>query len=105
MHIEYAKESYDRQKNQKHVLPMSDLTILKHLAMDQVLDLAENVGDDKTKSIAQTMKETAKGNHRYRKVTDAQRTAVAAFLLQKYQTAKAVLAAAFNVPESEMFDN
>lgn len=78
--------------------------ILMAVAEDKdTLDLIIKVGDDKHRAIAETISDIKKSNNRYRKVTLNQKRAIAQFLVEKFGTARAALAAAAGVTEQEMF--
>ncbi len=99
MHIDYAREvvEYHEDNYDEH-----NMTILKSMcAESEVMKIAESMGVEKVFSICKTMREAT--HSRYNKITDKQRHAVAAALLEKYGTARAVLALAFNKTELEMF--
>lgn len=99
MHIDYAREvvEYHEDNFDDH-----NLTILKSLAPEgEVMRVAESFGDQKIIDICSTMRESQKS--KYKKITDKQRHAIAAFLLEKLGTARAVLASAFGTTEAEMF--
>lgn len=99
MHIDYAREvvEYHEDDFDDH-----NLTILKSLAPEtEVIRVAESFGNEKISSICATMRDAQKS--KYKKITDKQRYAVAAFLLEQFGTARAVLAKAFNTTESDMF--
>jgi len=103
MHIDFAKEVYESNKNQKYCAPVSDQHILEILAIDQMLDLCVKIGDEKIQTIAKSMKEAE--NNRYKKVTEKQKYAIAKFLLDNFHDAKEAIAAAFNKTASEMFSS
>ena len=103
MHIDYAREMVERVENDTF-LKGDQRYMIKSVADErEILALVEKVGDAKHAEIAATMREIKKNGGRYRKVTDKQKTAVALFLLEKFGTARAVLAAAFDKTEAEMF--
>ncbi|HUU87125.1 MAG TPA: hypothetical protein VMX17_05155 [Candidatus Glassbacteria bacterium] len=109
MHIDIVKEFYYNKKYQQIVEQLDDFSIIKLLAIDEIVDLAFDVGDEKTRSIAKTMKDSVgyKNNSTlgYKKITILQRHAIAKYLLEKYKTAKSIIACAYNVNEEELFND
>ena len=103
MHIDYAKELVERVENDPF-LKGDQQYILKTVATErEILALIDQVGDEKHQSIAATVREIKSAVLRYRTVTNKQKTAIVLFLLAKFGTARAVLAAAFATTEREMF--
>lgn len=102
MHIDYAKECFLARETPKHSQPFTNLQLTElFIHESEFLKLVDDLGDEKLSSIASTVRASA-GN-RHAKVTANQKYALAAPLLKKYKTARAVYAAAFGVTEAEMF--
>jgi hypothetical protein len=103
MHIDYAKELVEHYEADSQIQGDS-FVILSTVATEaELLALIEQHGDDKHRSIAATVREIQGANNRYRKVTSAQKAALARHLLDLFGTARAALAAAFATTEQEMF--
>lgn len=99
MHIEYAADAVIRAEKNG-----SDRAVLECYADDGVLlKLVDQLGDEKAKSIAETVRAAAKT--RFAKVTSKQRWALATAILNKYPTARAAFAAAYNVSEEAFIAN
>lgn len=105
MHVDYVREVYYKLKNQKLCEPFADLEILKRLATDELVDLAHKQGNEKVRSICETMMKS-KGyrlaGEGHKKITDKQQFAIAFFLLETFGTAKRVIAEAFNINEEDV---
>lgn len=102
MHIDYAAEALVGMESPKHVAPFPAQSIVEAFAAEkEFLDLALSLRDEKICSIAGTVK-SSESNH-YKKVTHAQKHALASALLVKFGTARAVYAAAFGVSQMQMF--
>lgn len=102
MHIDYAKECFLARETPKHSQPFTELQLTElFIHESEFLKLVDGLGDEKLSSIAATVRASA--NSRYEKVTANQKYALAAPLLKKYKTARAVYAAAFGVTEATMF--
>lgn len=100
---EYERELVERIENDSFHQG-NPIVILMAVAEDKnILDLVVKVGDDKHRSIAATVADIKASNNRYRKVTLNQKRAIAKFLVEKFGTARAALAAAAGVTEQEMF--
>jgi hypothetical protein len=59
MHVDYAREFYYRLKNGKNSDPASDYKIMLRLAMDDLVDFAHEIGDEKIKSRCETMQKSS----------------------------------------------
>lgn len=57
MHIDFVRETYHQLKFPKYVDPMPDLHILQRLTEDDFIDYCSGHGDEKIKSISETMKQ------------------------------------------------
>lgn len=100
---EYERELVERVENDSFQKG-NPIVILMAVAEDKgILDLVSKVGDDKHRSIADTIRDIKKSTNRYRKVTTNQKRAIALHLVEKFGTARAALAAAAGVTEQEMF--
>lgn len=100
---EYERELVERIENDSFHQG-NPIVILMAVAEDKnILDLVVKVGDDKHRSIAATVADIKASNNRYRKVTLNQKRAIAKFLVEKFGTARAAMAAAAGVTEQEMF--
>jgi hypothetical protein len=109
MHKDYAIEVYKKLKYPKYVEPISDISILKVLLNDELIDFAELQGDEKIASICQHLKECIgyRNNSKFsthKKMTENQKLAVANFLIGKFDNLKTVIAQAFGIAE-EYIDN
>ncbi len=102
MHIDYAKECFLARETPKHSPPFTQMQLTEMFIHEpEFLKLVDGLADEKLSSIADTVRASAK--NRYAKVTANQKYALAAPLLKKYKTARAVYAAAFSVAEATMF--
>lgn len=96
MHIEYAADAVIRCSGR------SESYVLEAYADDEVLLLLiDEMGSEKACSIAKTVREIKKAVRSHRRVTAAQRHAIAKELLDTYKTAQAALAAAYGVTEAQ----
>lgn len=100
MHIDWVKETVaDHERDHPSRF---NTTILKSLCSEpELLALAESCGNEKIAGICANVRAAA--SHRYKKVTDNQRIALAAFLLEQFGSARAALAKAMGSTEQEMF--
>lgn len=102
MHMDYAKELVERYENDRFLSENADEHIANAIIVEPVvLALIDRVGDEKHRSIVESIREAE--NSRYKRVTQAQKIALVDFLLEKYGTARAILAAVYGVTENEMF--
>lgn len=100
---EYERELVERVENDSFQKG-NPIIILMAVAEDKdILDFVAKVGDDKHRSIAETISDIKRSTNRYRKVTMNQKRAIAQFLVEKFGSARAALAAAAGVTEMEMF--
>ncbi len=104
MHVEVAIEIYKNLKFPKHVEPFSDLAIMKKLSNDEFVDYCANQNENiKIKSIAESMKSSY--GYRYnscnirKKITEKQRTAIALYLLEKFESAKKAIEIVYDINE------
>ena len=103
MHIDYIKEMVERVENDSFQKG-DPIVILMNVAEDKdILDLIAKVGDEKHRSIAETMTAAKASGNKYRKVTLNQKRAIAQHLLELFGSARAALAAAFETTEQAMF--
>ena len=90
--IEYHERNFPRNHNE---------TIVRALCTEsELLKLAIALNDEKITGICATVKEIKSSRHR--RVTDKQIGALQGALLKKYGTARAIIAAAFNVNADEL---
>lgn len=104
MHIEYAADLLVRAESPRYGEARSHQQTIELVAAEkEFLALAEKIGDEKISSIVMTMRSAA--TSRYAKVTARQKFAIAAALLAKHGTARAVFAAAYGVSEDDFMGN
>jgi len=103
MHIDYARELVERKEADSYIKGDSRAILEAVAGESELLNLVIAEGDDKHRDIATTMLEITRQRRSRRKITAKQVYAIVSFLLEKYGTARAALAAAFGVSEAEMF--
>lgn len=105
MHKDFAREFFYKAKHSP-TGEKSDAWIMKMLSLDEFVDFAKDLGDEKIASICETMQQSygyRQISSKVRKrITDKQKSAVGNFLLEKYQSAIGVIAAVYNINESEV---
>lgn len=107
-HPDYAAEALARNERNGH----SDLVFVKFAAstfelLPLVHNIASELADAKLAGIASTVAEIeaqreSLGRRCYRKVTDAQRHALAVALLEKFGTAREVVKAAWGISDAQI---
>lgn len=108
MHKDYAIEVYNSLKNPVSVKPLDDLSILKKLVTDEIVDFAKTLGDEKISSICSSVQESY--GYRYnsgkirKRITDKQQFAIASFLIEKFGSTKNVICSVFNVGENDFLN-
>lgn len=102
MHIEYAKDLLLSKEKPRYSVPLSAQAIVEAVVCENAfLVLALKLQDDRVCGIVGSVQ--AASSHRFKKVTPAQKYALAQALLGQYGTPRAVYAAAFGVSEKDMF--
>ena len=100
MHIDYVREQYHTLKNPKHMDPFSDIEFLCQLCTDEFVDHAKEIGDQKIKSICETMQESSGyglNPRSYKRITRKQQYCVSKFLIEEYSDAKTVISKVYDI--------
>ena len=104
MHVDYVVENYKKMKFPKFADPFTDLQILKALCTDEFVDFCAIHGDDKIKSIAETMKISfgyrIVSIKQRKKITEKQKFSLAFFLIEKFGNAKDCILNVYKINDS-----
>jgi len=105
IHIEYAADAVVRSEAQFQGEQAQRYVIESYVDDETLLKVVDSLGDSKATAIAASVRKINSRENRHAKVTSKQRWALATALLAKYQTARAVFAAAYGVSEEEFMMN
>lgn len=109
-----CEELAELSRSRWHFAEMDIIFAREWCEYEPLLALAEAVGDDYTRSICSSVRsgriadESARrqgyvlGGRRKSHITDKQRQLLAAALLERYGTARAIVAAAWNIGEADV---